>query len=211
MHRKGNCSISAIAYTICARDCDSGEIIRRWLKLKHIVKNQRFCKTILVAVLEIIRSFSYHGVAQVTEHDCNHGTLVYFVETSKSSFLCISISISNLHSLCSITIGQNMKPKFYQGREEVLRTTRIISIFTSRDTTIHTAQQWSLISAGSSTTQMMSGSVWNELTFSNMNHHTIIDTTFNVLRYTWPLGVVCCVFIEVSFVYGVVPSYTASR
>ena len=141
------------------------------------------------------QEFFNHGIAQVTEHDCNLDTFVCFVKTSKSSFLCISISISNLHSMCWITIGQNMKPEFYRGREEVLRTTRIISIFTSRDTTIHTGQQWSSISAGSSTTQMMSGSVWNELTFSNMNHHTIIDTTFNVLRYTRPLGVVCCVFI----------------
>ena len=112
-----------------------------------------------------------------------------------SLFLLSVYALLELNGLYLIVIGQSMKPEFYRGRREVLRTTRIISIFTSRDTTIHTSQLWSWISAGSSTTQMMSGSVRNEKIFSNMNHHTIIDTTFNVLRYTRPLGVVCCVFI----------------
>ena len=62
-----------------------------------------------------------------------------------SMFLLSVYALLELYGLYLIVIGQSMKPEFYRGRREVLRTTRIISIFTSRDTTIHTTQLWSWI------------------------------------------------------------------
>ena len=48
-----------------------------------------------------------------------------------SMFLLSVYALLELYGLYLIVIGQSMKPtEFFLGREEVLRTTRIISIFT---------------------------------------------------------------------------------